>query len=52
MEYEKIGFGDRVKTERGDGMVTELDGLNGEYLVYGRDGQLGWLTREELTHIQ
>lgn len=52
IEEKKICFGDRVETERGEGMVTELDGETGEYLVYSSDEQLGWFKREELTLIK
>ncbi len=51
-EEEKICFGDRVETWSGEGMVTELDGETGEYLVYGSHTQLGWFKREELTLIK
>ena len=52
IEEEKISFGDRVETDFGEGMVTELDGKAGEYLVCGDYEQLGWFKREELKLIK
>lgn len=52
IEEKKISFGDRVETDFGEGMVTELDGDSGEYLVYGDYEQLGWFKREELKLIK
>lgn len=50
---EKISFGDRVDTDLGEGMVTELDGETGEYLVFTKHDQEGhWFKREELKLIK